>query len=84
MIFIPEVLMINSTDNPDLYCKFCLKPTFEFHINTKSRDKYLIDEVLFSITGSIIFINFSSSRELARQMNLTRDADSNTIWAKKN
>ena len=49
-------------------------PTFEFHINSKSRDKYLIDDELFSITGSIIFINFSASRELARQINLYRDA----------
>lgn len=50
-------------------------PTFEFHINSQSRDKYLIDDALFSITGSIIFINFSASRELARQINLNRDAE---------
>ena len=50
-------------------------PTFEFHINSQSRDKYLIDDELFSITGSIIFINFSASRELARQINLKRDVE---------
>ena len=50
-------------------------PTFEFHINSHSRDKYLIDEELFSITGSIIFINFSASRELARQINLYRQPE---------
>ena len=50
-------------------------PTFEFHINSQSRDKYLIEDELFSITGSIIFINFSASRELARQINLKRDVE---------
>ena len=64
--------------NSDRYIQKLKKvgtPTFEFHINSPSRDKYLIDEELFSITGSIIFINFSASRELARQINKSRDPE---------
>ena len=58
---------LNNTNKPE--------PIFEFHINEKSRDKYIIDEQLFSITGSLVFINFNASRELARQINLNRDPE---------
>jgi len=49
------------------------KPTFEFHISRKSRDKYEFNKTLFSITGEVVFSNFNASRELAQLLNQSRD-----------
>ncbi|MEJ2054791.1 MAG: hypothetical protein P8X42_12795, partial [Calditrichaceae bacterium] len=62
------ILSMNIEDNYK-------NPTFEFHINRESRDKYKIQDALFSISGEIIFSNFNASRELAHQINLERRSE---------
>ena len=49
-------------------------PTFEFHISRESRDRYTFADVLFSITGNVVFANLAASREFANHMNVVRDA----------
>src|SRR5687768_2950420 len=45
----------------------------EFHISRKARDRYQFDEVLFSLSGNVIFANFRAVREFAQKMNEKRD-----------
>ncbi len=45
----------------------------EFHISRKARDLYQFDELLFSLTGNIIFPNFHAARLFAQKMNEKRD-----------
>jgi len=45
----------------------------EFHISREARDRYGIDESLFSLNGNVILADFHAARVLARRMNERRD-----------
>ena len=45
----------------------------EFHIARQTRDHYQFDDVLFSLTGNVIFANFHAARVFAQKMNQKRD-----------
>jgi glycosidase len=44
-------------------------PVFNFHVNNKSREKYNINNTLFSIKGRVVFANFNSVKVLTEKMN---------------
>jgi len=48
-------------------------PEREFHVSREKRDEYEFDEVLFSLTGNVIFANFQAARVFAQKMNAKRD-----------
>jgi glycosidase len=48
---------------------------FEFHVSRTVRDRYAIDDVLFSLTGNVVFANLAASRELAHRINRVRDVE---------
>jgi len=50
-----------------------LIPTYEFHISRYSRDRYKFDEIIFGLTGNVIFANFHAARLFATKMNQKRD-----------
>jgi glycosidase len=52
-------------------------PTFEFHVSRAARDRYGFDDLLFSITGNVIFANPAASRDFAERINRARDAQRN-------
>ena len=45
----------------------------EFHISRNARDKYKFDELLFSLSGNIIFADFHAVRQFVQKMNDRRD-----------
>ncbi|MGZ3569671.1 MAG: alpha-amylase family glycosyl hydrolase, partial [Thermodesulfobacteriota bacterium] len=45
----------------------------EFHISRKARDFYQFDESLFSLTGSVICLNFHAARLFVAKINEKRD-----------
>ncbi len=45
----------------------------EFHISSKARKKYQVEESLFSFDGNIIFANFHAARIFAQHINEKRD-----------
>ena len=45
----------------------------EFHIARQTRDRYQFDDVLFSLTGNVIFANFHAARVFAQKMNQKRN-----------
>jgi glycosidase len=45
----------------------------EFHISRNARERYAVDDTLFSFTGNVIFADVSASRQLAHQMNTVRE-----------
>jgi hypothetical protein len=45
----------------------------EFHVSRKTRDRYQFDQVLFSLTGNVLFANFHGARVFAQRMNERRD-----------
>jgi glycosidase len=45
----------------------------EFHISRNARERYAVDETLFSFTGNVIFADLAASRQLAYRMNLVRE-----------
>lgn len=45
----------------------------EFHISRKARDRYQFDELLFTISGNVIFPDFRAVRRFAQRMNEKRD-----------
>ena len=45
----------------------------EFHISRRARDRYRIDEALFTTDGRIVMANFRAARLLAQRMNARRD-----------
>ena len=45
----------------------------EFHISRSARDRYSVQDTLFSFTGNVIFADVAASRELAHQMNSVRE-----------
>ncbi|MCL5266920.1 MAG: alpha-amylase family glycosyl hydrolase [Bacteroidetes bacterium] len=49
-----------------------LIPTYEFHISRKSREMYSFDEVFFSLTGDVIFMNFRAAQQFASRLNAER------------
>ena len=49
------------------------KPSREFHVSRKVRDKYRFSESLSSLSGNIIFTNFLAARTFAQKINETRD-----------
>ena len=46
---------------------------YEFHIAAEIRKKYKFDQRLFSISGNIIFANFSSVRTFVQKLNSKRE-----------
>ena len=48
--------------------------TYEFHVSRAARDRYGFDQLLFSLTGNVVFANLAGSREFARRINQVRDA----------
>lgn len=46
---------------------------FEFHISRRARDRYQLDESLFSFDGRVILGNLHAARELAHRLNEERD-----------
>src|SRR5579859_392356 len=49
--------------------------SFEFHVSRAARDRYKFDDVLFALTGNVVFANLKASREFAHRMNLARDVE---------
>src|SRR5579859_5805240 len=49
--------------------------SFEFHVSRAARDRYKFDDVLFTLTGNVVFANLKASREFAHRMNLSRDVE---------
>ena len=47
--------------------------TMEFHISRAARDRYRLDETLFSLSGNVIFANLHATRLFAQRMNSRRD-----------
>jgi hypothetical protein len=45
----------------------------EFHVSSKARKKYQLEESLFSFDGNAIFANFHAARIFAQRMNEKRD-----------
>ncbi|NUN08943.1 MAG: alpha-amylase [Ignavibacteriaceae bacterium] len=52
--------------------------TYYLHVNTEARDKYLIDEELYSITGRLIIANSPLARKVADTVNKVREAANDT------
>ncbi len=50
-------------------------PHLHFHIRRALREKYQVDDALFSLRGNIVFANFYSARLLAQKINQARGAD---------
>jgi glycosidase len=46
----------------------------EFHVSRQARERYGLEEALFSLTGNVVFADFRAAREFAHRMNLRRDA----------
>lgn len=47
--------------------------TREFHISREARELYDFDDMLFSLTGNVIFVNLHAARLFAQRMNEKRD-----------
>ena len=52
-------------------------PRFYFHVTKKSRDRYVFDDILFSIKGRVIFANFNAVKILAEKINSKRNSKKN-------
>ena len=50
------------------------KSVFEFHISRQARDLYQFDDVLFTLTGNVVFANVAACREFCQRMNTVRNA----------
>lgn len=50
-------------------------PHLHFHIRRALREKYQVDDTLFSLRGNVVFANFYSARLLAQKINQARGAD---------
>ncbi|MEE9430369.1 MAG: alpha-amylase family glycosyl hydrolase [Melioribacteraceae bacterium] len=50
-------------------------PTYEFHIAKQIREKYQVDDSLFSQSGNVIFANFYQVRVLADKINKLRNVE---------
>mgnify|MGYP000380228512 CR=1 FL=1 len=49
-------------------------PTHHFHIRRALREKYQVDDALFSLRGNVVFANFYAARLLAQKINQARGA----------
>lgn len=49
------------------------KVHLEFHVSRDARDRYQFDEMLFGLTGNVVFANFHGARLFAQKMNERRD-----------
>lgn len=67
-----EIKLKKLGSNNHLLSNSAIAPK-EFHISRDARDKYQFDEVLFSLSGNVIFANFHASRKFAQKMNDKRD-----------
>jgi glycosidase len=47
--------------------------SMELHVAREARDRYQFDEVLFSLSGNVVFANFHAARVFAQKMNDKRD-----------
>ncbi len=47
----------------------------EFHVSRAVREKYGVDELLFSYSGNVVFANVAASRRMAKQINDVRAAN---------
>ena len=56
-------------------CQMRPGTTYEFHVSRAARDRYRFDELLFSLTGNVVFANLAATREFARRINQVRDAE---------
>ncbi|MGC9521610.1 MAG: alpha-amylase family glycosyl hydrolase [Anaerolineae bacterium] len=45
----------------------------EFHVSREARDRYELDEALFSLNGNVIFADFRAARLFAQRINEKRD-----------
>src|SRR5512138_3795175 len=45
----------------------------EFHVSRQARDRYQFDQVIFTLSGNVIFANLQASRAFAQKMNAKRD-----------
>jgi len=45
----------------------------EFHVSRAVREKYGVDDLLFSYQGNVVFANVSASRRMAKQINEVRE-----------
>jgi glycosidase len=50
------------------------RPRREFHISRAARQRYEVEESLFSIHGTVVFANITAATKLAYKMNQIRDA----------
>ncbi|MGC9400494.1 MAG: alpha-amylase family glycosyl hydrolase [Anaerolineae bacterium] len=48
-------------------------PDREFHVSRAKRDEYAFDDVLFSLTGNVVFADFHAARLFAQKINAKRD-----------
>ncbi len=51
-----------------------LQAMMEFHISKGARERYGVEETLFSFNGNVIFADAAASRRLAHQMNTVRQS----------
>ena len=50
-------------------------PTFEFHVSRAARDRYKLDDLLFSLTGNVVLADLKATRTFAHRMNQARDVE---------
>src|SRR5215210_7234396 len=48
--------------------------TFAFHISRAARERYDVEDELFTLTGNVVLPDFAASRRLAQRMNERIDA----------
>jgi glycosidase len=53
----------------------------EFHISRAARDRYRVDDALFSVSGNVVLPDFPATRRLAAAMNAARAGDERTVAA---
>ncbi len=53
----------------------------EFHISRAARDRYQVEDVLFSYTGNVVFADVAASRDLANRINEVRGTASDPASA---
>ena len=51
--------------------------TMEFHISRSARERYGVEDTLFSFTGNVVFADVAASRDLAHRMNSVRETSEN-------
>ncbi len=53
----------------------------EFHVSRAARERYRVDEPLFSVTGNVLLPGFPATRRLAAAMNAARDPGAPPVQA---